>query len=128
MVLRVARHTDHLELVVKFYTEVMGLDIIGDFKNHEGYDGVFLGKESLDWHLEFTTSDEKAVHQPDADDLLVFYPQTREEYDRLIERITAHNVPRAQAKNPYWNLHGVLILGPDGFGIVISDLRIKLQK
>lgn len=125
MVLRVARHTDNLELLVKFYTEVIGLDIIGEFKNHEGYDGVFLGKENLDWHLEFTTSDEKATHQPDLDDLLVFYPQTRATYDRLLERIAANNIPHTQAKNPYWNQNGILILDPDNYGIIISGLRIK---
>lgn len=125
MILRVARHTDNLELLVKFYTEVIGLQIIGDFKNHEGYDGVFLGKENSDWHLEFTTSNEKAIHHPEADDLLVFYPENLQEYHRLLERIAANNIPRVAAKNPYWNKNGILILDPDGFGIVISDLQMS---
>ena len=45
MKLRVARHTDDLEPIIKFYTDILGLEIIGEFKDHSNYDGVFLGKE-----------------------------------------------------------------------------------
>lgn len=42
--LRVARPTDHLEQVVRFYTEGLGLTVVGSFEDHEGFDGVILSK------------------------------------------------------------------------------------
>jgi catechol 2,3-dioxygenase-like lactoylglutathione lyase family enzyme len=56
MNLRIARHTKDLNPIINFYRSVLGLEIIGEFKNHNNYDGVFLGNKSADWHLEFTTS------------------------------------------------------------------------
>jgi hypothetical protein len=41
--LRVARPTDHLEEVVHFYTEGVGLMVLGSFEDHHGFDGVMLG-------------------------------------------------------------------------------------
>lgn len=45
MILRVARHTDNLELLVKFYTEVIGLQIIGDFKTTKAMMASFWEKK-----------------------------------------------------------------------------------
>ena len=30
-----------------------------------------------------------------------------------------------KAKNPYWNENGKMILDPDGYRIIISDLKIE---
>jgi len=43
--LRVARASDHLEDVVKFYRDGLGFEVLGEFKNHEGFDGVMLGRK-----------------------------------------------------------------------------------
>jgi catechol 2,3-dioxygenase-like lactoylglutathione lyase family enzyme len=87
MKFRVARHTDSLEQIIKFYTDILGLEIIGEFKNHNNYDGVFMSKEGLDWHLEFTTSNAVANHKADKDDLLVFYVESEKEYSELNKKI-----------------------------------------
>ena len=42
MQLRVARHTERLQEVVRFYRDGIGLTQIGGFRGHDGYDGVFL--------------------------------------------------------------------------------------
>jgi hypothetical protein len=42
MQLRVARHTERLQEVVEFYRDGIGLTQIGGFRDHDGYDGVFL--------------------------------------------------------------------------------------
>ena len=62
MILRVARHTDKLEKAISFYVDIIGLEILGDFKNHDGYDGVFIGNPFWDWHFEFTLSQENPNH------------------------------------------------------------------
>jgi catechol 2,3-dioxygenase-like lactoylglutathione lyase family enzyme len=119
MKFRSARHTNNLTRITTFYTEVLGLQILGDFKDHAGYDGIFLGLPGADWHLEFTTSHEQALHQPDEDDLLVFYPASTEEHTTILEKFRLHNIPASEPKNPYWKINGTLYKDPDGFGVII---------
>ena len=125
MILRVARHTDNLEKVISFYIEIMGLEIMGDFKNHDGYDGVFIGKPNLDWHLEFTISQENPNHIFDEDDILVFYPKTRAELDSIMNKIRENNFEIRQSKNTYWNINGILIKDFDNHNVIISPLKIE---
>lgn len=119
MKFRAARHTNNLSPIIAFYTNVLGLSVLGDFKDHDGYDGVFVGLPGADWHLEFTTSAESANHKPDEDDLLVFYPASADEYAAITERFSKHNIPPAEPKNPYWKVNGTLYKDPDGFGVMI---------
>lgn len=119
MKFRSARYTNNLSPIINFYTEILGLKVLGNFKDHDGYDGVFLGIPGADWHLEFTTSTEPAQHQPDEDDLLVFYPASSEEYSTITECFAKHNIPPAEPKNPYWKANGTLYKDPDGFGVII---------
>ncbi|MNQ23286.1 hypothetical protein D3C85_364470 [compost metagenome] len=129
MKLRIARHTDDLEKIKSFYIAILGFELLGGFENHANYDGVFIGKPSLDWHFEFTKSNEKANHHFDEDDILVLYPETILEYNNLLNRIAAANVSIVLSKNPYWNTPevsgGKMFLDPDGFRIVISPLKAK---
>lgn len=125
MTFRYARHTNNLEQLKSFYIEVMGLELLGGFENHDGYNGVFLGKQDENWHLEFTQSDEVANHTFDDDDLLVFYPNSKLEFELLKEKLEHHSVQFVKSKNPYWNENGIQFLDPDGFGIVISHLNIN---
>ncbi len=78
MHLRVARQTQNLKQVTRFYTCVLGFKQLGDFTDHDGYNGVMLGFENHPWHLEFTINGEKVEHQFDANDLLVLYPTRME--------------------------------------------------
>src|SRR4029450_414401 len=54
MQLRVARHTERLDAVVGFYRDGIGLPEIGGFRDHDGYDGVFLAVPGGGAHLEVT--------------------------------------------------------------------------
>jgi len=56
--LRVARPTDHLEDVVRFYTHGLGLVVLGSFEDHDGFDGVMLGMPGAPYHFEFTRKSE----------------------------------------------------------------------
>ena len=55
MRLRVARHTERLDEVVAFYRDGLGLSEIGGFRDHDGYDGVFLAVPGTGAHLELTS-------------------------------------------------------------------------
>lgn len=124
MVLRIARHTNNLEKIEDFYITILGFERLGGFQNHNNYDGVFIGKPKLDWHFEFTKSSEKANHHFDEDDILVLYPETILEYNRLINSVLENNISIITSKNPYWNENGKMFLDPDGFRIIVSDIKI----
>ncbi|TDE43212.1 VOC family protein [Flavobacterium rhamnosiphilum] len=123
MNLRIARHTNNLEKIEDFYVNILGFERIGGFQNHNNYDGVFIGKPKLDWHFEFTQSDAKANHTFDEDDVTVLYSKTISEHNTLIKSVLESNISIITSKNPYWNENGKMFLDPDGFRIVISDLK-----
>lgn len=59
--LRVARPTNDLELLCKFYCDGVGFAVVGAFQNHNGVDGLMLGLESAGYHLEFTRKHDHQV-------------------------------------------------------------------
>ena len=128
MKFRIARHTNRLEQLVSFYVNIIGLDLLGEFKNHAGYDGVFIGKKDLDWHLEFTQTIDLVDHKFDEDDILVFYPETQFEYDGILTRINNKKVIMHIAKNPYWQVNGISIKDPDNHNVIISNMKIEKLK
>ena len=125
MTFRVARHTNDLEKIKSFYVNILGLEVLGSFENHASYDGIFIGKPKADWHIEFTTSNEKANHVFDDDDILVFYADTKAEYNTWIGNFQNNNIAIIPSKNPYWNDNGKMFLDPDGNRIIISNVKIK---
>ena len=120
---RIARHTKDLNRIIDFYGRVLGLKILGEFKNHQNYDGFLLGIPGYDWHLEFTISDTLPYHYPDDDDLLVFYAETVDEFNIIKEKFIANKIKPVYPKNPYWQKNGITFEDPDGYRIVISIVR-----
>ena len=123
MKFRTARHTKQLNPIIDFYGRVLGLQVLGEFKDHQNYNGVFLGIPGESWHLEFTVSSDDPTHTPDNDDLLVFYAESIEEFNRIKERFIANRAKHVKPKNPYWEKNGITFEDPDGFRIVISLVR-----
>ena len=115
MTFRYARHTNNLEKLKDFYILVLGLDLLGKFENHNDYNGIFLGKENENWHLEFTQTYEIVHHSFNEDDILVFYPNSKNDYEEILGKIRNSNTNFIKPKNPYWNENGKMILDPDGF-------------
>lgn len=123
MKFRLARHTTDLKRISAFYRLILGLEELGTFNDHNGYDGVFLGIEGQDWHLEFTVSNTPPEHHTDDDDLLVFYLNPAE-FRVVEERVKASGLSLEVPKNPYWIENGKMFRDPDGFGVMISILRV----
>jgi len=123
MIFRIARHTNDLKSLTDFYTGILNFEVLGSFVDHDRYDGVFIGRKELNWHLEFTTSNKVAAHTFDADDLLVFYPTNSADYHEIVQRIKKNNIQIHRTENPYWNRNGIMIKDPDGYNIVISKLK-----
>ena len=53
-VLRVARPTDKLEDITAMYISGLGFQLLGRFKDHNGFDGSIIGHPNHAYHLEFT--------------------------------------------------------------------------
>jgi len=120
MTFRYARHTTDLGKIEKFYTEIVGLEKLGGFKNHNNYNGLFLGHQNSNWHLEFTTSTEKPKSKFDEDDLIVFYVNSTIELEKIKTTLKQKNIRLETPKNPYWLENEIMISDPDNYKVVFS--------
>ena len=116
MQLRVARHTERLDEVVAFYRDGIGLTEIGGFRDHAGYDGVFLAVPGTGTHLELTAGGAHGAPAPHAESLLVLYLGDEAAVEAVTARLGADPVAPA---NPYWAEHGLTFEDPDGFRVVL---------
>jgi catechol 2,3-dioxygenase-like lactoylglutathione lyase family enzyme len=120
--LRVARPTDRLEDVVRFYVVGLGLDQLGSFENHDGFDGVMVGVPGAPYHLEFTHQRGHAVAgAPTKDDLLVFYLPDDDEWKSAVDRMLAAGYAPVPSLNPYWDRRGRTFEDPDGYRVVLQN-------
>jgi len=118
--LRVARHTERLDEVVAFYRDGLGLPEIGGFRDHDGYDGVFLAVPGTGAHLELTAGGGHGAPVPHPESLLVLYLGDDEAVRAAAERLGVDPVAPA---NPYWAVHGLTFADPDGFRVVLVGER-----
>lgn len=85
--LRVARPTDDIEALIRFYGDGLGLEILYRFEDHDGFDGVMLGHAGAPYHFEFTKAHGHAAGRaPTRDNLLVFYLPDPTEWQVAVER------------------------------------------
>jgi GNAT superfamily N-acetyltransferase/catechol 2,3-dioxygenase-like lactoylglutathione lyase family enzyme len=122
MQLRVTRHTEHLDELVRFYRDGLGLAEIGDFRDHEGYDGVFLEVPGTGTHLELTAGGGHGAPSPHPESLLVLYLGDPDAVQIVSTRLGVDPIAPA---NPYWGEHGTTFQDPDGFRVVLVPERWK---
>ena len=120
-VLRVARPSDDLERLLYFYRDGLGLRVLSRFTNHEGFDGVILGKEGAPYLLEFTRArGHSAGRAPTLDNLLVFYLPERIAWEAAVDRMRVAGFEPVAAFNPYWDRNGLTFEDPDGYRVVLQ--------
>lgn len=119
--LRVARPSDDLDRLLPFYRDGLGLRLLYRFEDHEGFDGVVLGREGAPYHFEFTRArGHTAGRAQTQDNLLIFYlPQARA-WQAAIDRMRAAGFSLVAAFNPYWDRDGATFEDPDGYRIVLQ--------
>ncbi len=119
---RVARPTDRLAEVVRFYRDGLGLPVVGHFEGHDGYDGVMVGLPGKGYHLEFTQHEHgSSCPAPTKDNLLVFYIPEKAALDGLVERLRAMGHEPVEPENPYWGRRGFTFEDPDGWRVVLYN-------
>ncbi len=124
--LRIARPSDDLEAVTRFYRDGLGFQVIGGFQGHEGFDGVMLGHPGSPYHLEFTRKEgHPAGRAPTEDNLLVFYLPDRAQWAAAVKRLEVIGCKAVAAFNPYWDQKGKTFEDPDGYRVVLQNTAEK---
>jgi catechol 2,3-dioxygenase-like lactoylglutathione lyase family enzyme len=121
-VLRIARPTSGLGKIIHFYREGLGLRELYRFENHDGFDGVMLGRPGEAYHFEFTRAHGYAVGRaPTEDNLVVFYIPDRVDWDGAVARMHQHGYAPVRSCNPYWDRNGVTFEDCDGYRVVLQN-------
>ncbi|HIE0648839.1 TPA: VOC family protein [Serratia marcescens] len=120
-VLRIARPTDRLQEIATLYCRGLGFERLGEFVDHQGFDGIMIGHPQHAYHLEFTQHRGVRVGQaPTQDHLLVFYLPDENEWRAGCERMRAAGFLAVVAYNPYWERAGQTFEDPDGYRVVLQ--------
>ena len=119
---RIARPTERLDELVRFYRDGLGLPVLGSFEGHAGYDGQLIGTGLPGHELELTQQVGAPHHPPPSDDhLLVLYYPDRAALEAVAERLRARGHAPVAPANPYWNGRSLTFADPDGWRVVLFD-------
>jgi hypothetical protein len=121
---RIVKPTTRWNDVVAFYMEGLGLQRLGEFTAHQGYDGVMLGLPGLGHHMEIVQRDGGAPNpNPNPDNLLVFYVEDPAAITTVVNRLGLMGYHVGRAINPWWGANdAVTIYDPDGWGVIFYPL------
>lgn len=102
------------------YVKGLGLQKLGCFADHQGFDGVMLGLRGAEFHFEFTFCRAHPVQPaPTKEDLLVFYVSDGADWEARCRAMLEAGFVEADPFNPYWALRGRTFEDPDGYRVVI---------
>lgn len=120
--LRIARPTDHGDELLRFYRDGLGLELLGSFEDHDGFDGMMLGAPGAPYHFEFTRQKGHTVGPaPSQDNLVVFYLPDTAQWQAAVARMEAHGFAPVPSYNPYWDRMGKTFEDPDGYRVVLQN-------
>jgi rhodanese-related sulfurtransferase len=104
------------------YRDGFGWRILGEFVDHDGFDGAMLGHAESGYHFEFTTKRVGHVAPaPTAEDLVVLYMPNGVEWQRACESLVLAGFVEVAPFNPYWAAHGKTFEDPDGYRVVLEN-------
>ena len=119
---RIARPTNDLSALVRFYTTALGLTVLSSFNDHAGFDGIMLGHPDYSWHLEYTYQHGVTVDRaPSKEHLLVFYLKEKTEWEKAVKRVEDAGGVKVKSENPYWDVGGATFEDPDGYRVVLQN-------
>lgn len=104
------------------YCRGLGLRLYGEFKDHDGFDGVMLGEDAAGYHLEFTyCRAHPIVPSPTVEDLLILYIPREDDWQNACAAMIGAGFREVTSSNPYWSTHGRTYEDPDGYRIVLQN-------
>lgn len=117
---RIARQTNQLAALRRFYCEGLGLPILSEFSGHAGYDGLIVGLPDARHHLEFVQHEHGSPGESThAENLLVFYLDTQEQVEQCAQKLINMGYSQVKAENPWWEDHqAITIEDPDKYRVV----------
>jgi YycE-like protein len=119
--LRIARPVSALDRSVVMYRRGLDLLEIGRFENHDGFDGVMLGRPELHYHFEFTYCRAHPVTPtPTAEDLLVFYLPDADAWKQACASMLAAGFVEVSSFNSYWQQRGRTFEDHDHYRVVLE--------
>jgi catechol 2,3-dioxygenase-like lactoylglutathione lyase family enzyme len=118
--MRVARPVSQIPASLRFYVGILGLEQLGEFAGHSGYEGAFVGRAGTDWHIEFTSHESgMPIPSPTEEDLLVFYVSAVQ-LEAAALRLSEAGIGLVRHENPYWvNAGAIVCRDPDGYLVVL---------
>lgn len=120
--LRIARPSNNLAAIERFYGGGLGFEKLAHFEDHAGIDGIMLGHHEAPYHFEFTKHRHLAISPaPTKEDLVVFYIPDSNEWNKLIKNLSDHGFFPVPSLNPYWDKKGKTFEDPDGYRVVIQN-------
>jgi len=120
--MRVARPTDNLAAIAEMYAKGLGFDVLAEFEDHRGFDGVILGHPKQTYHIEFTFQrGHKVGKAPSRDHLLVFYVPDKNDWEAGCAQLISAGFREMPSYNPYWDLHGRTFEDIDGYRVVLQN-------
>ena len=121
-VMRVARATNDLAPLRRFYSDGLGFEEISGFENHDGFDGAMMGHPAWPYHLEFTVRHGHYVSGASTpENLLVFYLPDAADWTRAVVRMEAAGFDPVEPANPCWPTHGRTFEDADGYRVVLEN-------
>jgi catechol 2,3-dioxygenase-like lactoylglutathione lyase family enzyme len=123
---RLVRVSRHLEKVVRFYRDGIGLQELSRFVDEKGYSGVCLGIAGQNWEMEITQHKSlKPSPAPDKDNLLVFYMDGMGAIGKLVITLGRMGHFPVSQEHPLWHEVGVTFEDPDGWRVVLVEHAVK---
>jgi catechol 2,3-dioxygenase-like lactoylglutathione lyase family enzyme len=121
--LRIARPLNDLAAMKTFYVDGLGMNVLGSFENHAGFDGIMLGLPSYTWHLEFTYQHGVKVERAlSKEHLLVFYFGDSSEWNEAVEKLKKCGAIEVKPENPYWDsLKAATFEDPEGWRVILCN-------
>lgn len=120
LTLRVARPSASLDALLPFYVDGLGMEVLFRFDDHDGFDGMMIGRKGWPYHLEFTHAHGGLVRPaPTPESLLVFYYPEESEWRGALARMSKAGFDPVRSFNPYWDRSGRTIEDPDGYRVVL---------
>ena len=118
--MRVAHPTTDVERAITFWTQVVGLEKLSRFEDHEGYDGVILGNSGDQWEIEVTHhSSGLPLPSPSEEDIIVLYLNNKLAAE-ITDRLRHSGHPAKEHPNPYWQAMGASVhTDPDGYTLIL---------